>query len=133
MLRRRFGRTLGALDGIFAFVEEFLAAEGLPPPAAFDVQLVLEELFTNMVKHGPEGAPEIEIQLEWAEPTLTAVLRDSGVERFDVSRPPEVDVTELVERERPGGLGLHLVHRIARSVRYEYRDRTSTITVTMRP
>jgi anti-sigma regulatory factor (Ser/Thr protein kinase) len=133
MLIRRFGRTLVALDGIFAFVREFLDAQGLPPAAGFDLRLVIEELFTNMVKHSPGGAPEIEIQLEWHAPAVTAILRDFDVEPFDVTQAPDADVAALLERGRPGGLGLHLVRRLARDLRYEYRDRTSTITVTMRP
>jgi len=133
MFGRRFGRTLGALDGIFAFVAEFLAARGLPPSAALELDLVIEELFTNMVKYSPEGGREIEIQLERSGPVITAVLRDFDVEPFDVTRAPEVDITRPLEERRSGGLGLHLVRQIAESLRYDYRDRTSTITVTMRP
>jgi anti-sigma regulatory factor (Ser/Thr protein kinase) len=86
-----------------------------------------------MVKYSPEGAPEIEIQLERSGPAVTAVLRDFDVEPFDVTCAPEMDVTRPLEERQPGGLGLHLVHQIADSLCYDYRDRTSTITVTVRP
>ena len=66
MSERRFGRTFGSLESIFGFVAEFLEANGLPASAAFELDLVIEELFTNMVKYHPHGAPEIEIGLDTA-------------------------------------------------------------------
>jgi serine/threonine-protein kinase RsbW len=131
MSERRFGRTFSSLEGIFGFVAEFLESDGLPASAAFELDLVIEELFTNMVKYHPQGAPEIEIGLKRLGPDLVVVLRDFDVEPFDPTRAPRVDVGRPL-RDRPrGGLGLHLVRRIARGLRYDYRDRISTITVTL--
>jgi anti-sigma regulatory factor (Ser/Thr protein kinase) len=131
MSERRFGRTFGSLESIFGFVTEFLESSGLPASAAFEVDLVIEELFTNMVKYHPLGAPEIEIALTRAGPEVVVVLRDFDVDPFDPTVAPPVDVDRPL-RDRPtGGLGLHLVRRIARDLRYDHRDRTSTITVTL--
>jgi serine/threonine-protein kinase RsbW len=131
MLRQRFGRRLDALEGIFVFVAEFLASRGLPPSGAFELDLVIEELFTNMVKYSPEGAPEIEIQLEQSGLAVTAVLSDFDVEPFDVTCAPGADISRPLEERQTGGFGLRLVRRIADSLRYDYRDRISTITVTV--
>ena len=132
MSGHRFGRTFGSLESIFGFVAEFLAANGLPASAAFELDLVLEELFTNMVKYHPHGAPEIEIGLTRLGPDVVVVLRDFDVEPFDPTRAPLVDVGRPLGERPTGGLGLHLVRRIARDLRYDYRDRSSTITVTLR-
>ena len=51
MLVRRFPRAVGSLPALVAFVREFFAARGMDADHAFDVDLVLEELFTNMVRH----------------------------------------------------------------------------------
>jgi serine/threonine-protein kinase RsbW len=133
MTERRFGRTFGSLESIFGFVAEFLAANGLPDSAAFDLDLVIEELFTNMVKYHPQGAPEIEIGLRRLGPDVVVVLRDFDVEPFDPTRAPPADLSRPPGERGAGGLGLHLVRRIARDMRYQHRDRTSTITVTLGP
>lgn len=133
MSERRFGRTFGSLESIFGFVAEFLQASGLPASTAFELDLVIEELFTNMVKYHPQGAPEIEIGLTRLGPDVVVVLRDFDVEPFDPTRAPPVDISRPLSERPAGGLGLHLVRRIARDLAYEHRDRCSTITVTLGP
>ena len=129
MAARRFPRSTAALEEIFAFVAEFLAAEGIDRDRAFDLDLVVEELFTNMVKYSREGKDEIEVALTREEDELRLTLRDFNVERFDVTRTPDVDTSRPISERRAGGLGLHLVRRIADRFEYDYRDRISTITV----
>ena len=133
MSERRFGRTFGSLESIFGFVAGFLEANGFPASAAFELDLVIEELFTSMVKYHPHGAPEIEIGLTRRGPDVVVVLRDFDVEPFDPTRAPQVDLGGPPGERPTGGLGLHLVRRIARDIGYDYRDRSSTITVTLSP
>jgi len=129
---RRFRRTLSSLQGIFEFVAEFMKANGLDAAQAFEVDLVIEELFTNQVKYNAEASHEVEVRLEREGPAILVILRDFDVEPFDLTQAPEVDVSRPLGERQTGGLGLHLVRQIAESVRYEHRDRCSTITVTLR-
>lgn len=115
-----------------AFVADFLEEHGLPEALSFDVNLILEELFTNFVKYNPEGEEEIEISLERLEDDLEIRLVDVGVREFDPTARPEVDVDRKPEERTPGGLGIHLVKKIADEIRYEHRDGASIITVTKR-
>jgi anti-sigma regulatory factor (Ser/Thr protein kinase) len=132
MSERRFGRTLASLEGMFGFVAEFMKANELDASQGFEVDLVIEELFTNQVKYNPEASHEVEVRLERKGPAVVVVLRDFDVEPFDVTQAPEVDVSRPLSERQTGGLGLHLVRRIAESIRYDHRDRCSTITVTLR-
>ena len=50
MTERRYRRDIGSLQLMFAFVSEFLAARGLSSSNAFPLELILEELFTNVLK-----------------------------------------------------------------------------------
>ena len=65
---------------------------------------------------------------------MTAVvevtLTDYGVDRFDPTLAPEVDISLPLEQRKPGGLGLHLIRRMVDSIRYEYDEvnRQSRIT-----
>lgn len=138
MIERRFQRNLRSLESIVGFVNEFLGAQcaqDTPWPgadAAYDVHLMIEELFTNMVKYGGASREDIEIGLAWEAPWLTVRLRDFDVERFDVTQAPRADLRQPVEQRRQGGLGLHFVQRVADGLAYEWVDRVSTITITKR-
>ena len=132
MAARRFPRSFASLEAIFAFIRERFAAEGLDSERAWDLDLIAEELFTNMVKYSASGSNEVEISLDWAAPVLTMWLREFDVERWDVSKAPAVNAAAPLRERRAGGLGLHLVHQLADRVEYAYENRCSTITVTKR-
>lgn len=131
-MERRFPRAIDSLESIFAFVREFFAGAGIGEDHAFDVDLILEELFTNMVKYARGGEPEITIGLESRDGRVIIRLVDRDVEPFDVTQAPEPDLDAPLEERPIGGLGLHLVRQMAENLTYDYRDRTSTITVVKR-
>jgi serine/threonine-protein kinase RsbW len=62
---------------------------------------------------------------------LTVRLTDFDVDPFDVTRAPQVDIDKPLQERQIGGLGLHLVRKMADTLRYEFADRRSTITFTM--
>ena len=132
MVERRFPRAVASLDAIFEFIEEFLDDHGLDPANGYDLELVLEELFTNQVKY-TRGSQPIRIALDSVDSRIRAVLEDTDVDPFDPTAMPPVRTDAPPEERRPGGLGVHLVRRLTEEFRYDYRDRTSTITLTMRP
>jgi|SRR5688572_32986644 len=131
MVERRFARDVNALEAVMAFVREFLSQRGAARDATLDVELIVEELFTNVVRHARGGAPEVALALHWKPPTLTLRLRDFGVEPFDVTRVPAPDLAAPLLARRPGGLGIHLVRRIADRIEYAYQN-GNTVTVTKR-
>jgi serine/threonine-protein kinase RsbW len=128
-MERSFPRTIDALASIFEFVREVFAAEGIDPVNAFEVDLVIEELFTNMVKYSSDGSNDISIRIDRKNDRLIICLTDSDVDAFDPTRAREVDTGRPLKDRKPGGLGIHLVRRMTESFDYEYRDRTSIITL----
>ena len=132
MSERRFHRDFASLDAIYAFVREFLVSQGIGERHAHSLDLIAEELFTNLVKHNRDGTEDIAIGLAWKAPDLTLTLRDFGVEGWDVTRAAPVNTQAPIEHRRAGGLGLHLVRRIADRIDYTHEDGNSTITVTKR-
>src|SRR5499426_1896278 len=131
-MRRSFPRQVASLGAIVAYVREFLASEGLDEDAASDLDLVLEELFTNLVKYGRGARGDVEIALARGAAGITAQLTETNAEPFDPTLLPEVDVTRPIAERRPGGLGVHFIRQLAKTFQYEYRDRTGVTTVALK-
>lgn len=131
MLVRRFPRAIGSLPLLVAFVREFFAQRRWDPDQAYDLDLVLEELFTNMVRHARGGTSEIEVGLAADDGSLTVRLRDEGVDPWDPSQAPAPDVSRPLEERRPGGLGLHFIRQITRDLRFEHVDGTAIVTAVL--
>ena len=127
-----FRREIEALDEIFAFLETFADGQEVDEKTAFCINLVVEELFTNMVRHNEGGGDRITVSIERRDDRLHLELVDSDVEPFDpetVEVPP-VDA-DIAER-RPGGLGIFLVQSMVDDLNYDYepQGRRMRITVT---
>lgn len=131
MHERRFPRTIGSLDAIFAFIAEFLRERRLDSAHAFDLDLIAEELFTNMVKYGG-GEADVALALRHEGDTVTLVFRDFDGDPYDVTRPSRLPADVPLPEQRSGGRGLHLVQRLADGLDYHHDGRIGTITVRKR-
>jgi anti-sigma regulatory factor (Ser/Thr protein kinase) len=127
--RRSFPRRIDALRELFAFTAETVARENSDGALWPTVDLVLEELFTNIVKYGRGTAPVL-VEIASIEGGVEVTLTDSDAEAFDVTRAPPVDITLPAEARQPGGLGLHLIRKLVDSIEYRHspQDRCSRIT-----
>ncbi len=97
--------------------------DGLSERALEDLRLIVSELVTNAVKHGPEG--RVKVRLRRDGNTVRGEVEDEGTSPFALRR-----------RLRPqsiGGLGLRLVEMLSDScgieagtarVWFEIRDRS---------
>lgn len=129
---RTFPRQMASLAALVEFVREFLAAERLSESRAFELDLVIEELFTNLVKYAGGERGDIDVGLARESEHVVITLREYGAELHDPTARPEVDVHRPIDERTPGGLGVHLVRRMSEDFRYEWQGGTATTTVTMR-
>ena len=117
---------LNELVRISAAIDDFADANDIPMKARFEVQLCVEEIFTNITSYGfPDGEQhEVEIlfRLDPVTGVLGITLVDDGIEFDPVhdSTKPALDA-ELQNRQI-GGLGLHLVRQYVDELEYERRD-----------
>ncbi|HET9669970.1 MAG TPA: SpoIIE family protein phosphatase [Casimicrobiaceae bacterium] len=128
---RAFERSFEALPELVEFTAETFEALGIDAEIRGRADFVLEELFTNMVKYGRGSTAPIRVGLARQGDGAVLTLVDHDVEPFDVTTAPEVDLGRPIDEREPGGLGLHLVRKLADRVAYEYADaaRESRITV----
>ncbi len=124
---KKFKRDLSSLDDIFKFIDEFSVKTGLDESVVFTINLVVEELFTNMIKYTSENINEILLELKKNGDDLIIHLTDFDVDPFDITKTAEVDTKQSLEERRVGGLGIHLVKQMIDKIEYEYKDRQSKI------
>ena len=125
-------RSLSELPALADFVRQTARAQRLEEEVEYGLQLAAEELFTNMVKYGAEGAPEILVQLSGGALEVQMVFKDQGAHPFDPTCIQPRDFDKPAGERRPGGLGIHLVRSYMDEFRYEYCEGTGITTVIKR-
>jgi len=113
---------------IQGFCEEY----AVPAKKLFAIQLILEELVTNIIKYGGgDGKKEmIEVSLSLIGEDVRLVIRDnSGA--FDPLRSILPDVSLPAEERNIGGLGLFLVRKKVKSLLYENKDGFNIVIATI--
>ena len=117
---RCFARSFDSLAEIFDFTTYSSGRLRLDPRLLPIVDLGIEELFTNAVKYSTMSKAAPEIGLRRIPGGVEVTLIDHDVDLFDVTEAPAVDTDAPIEKREPGGLGLHLVRRMADSIDYHY-------------
>lgn len=111
------------------FINIFISEEQLNKDLVSPINLVIEELFTNMVKYSSDNPNKILLELTRDTDQVTIVLTDFDVERFDIRYATKYDTKQILEKRPIGKIGLHLVKRYVDDISYEYRERTGKITL----
>ena len=98
----------------------FLLEQGASVTTIHDVQLVLEEVTTNVIRHATQShAPlTLEVEMEMEPAAVRLRIEDDGA-AFDPTVAPDKGTDESRQDWRPGGYGLRIVRRTA--VRLDYR------------
>lgn len=128
---KSFAPRTEAVAEVVGFSAEAFASEGIDAGLRPAVDLCLEELFTNLVKYGRSAAP-VRIELRGIEGGVEVTVIAEGVDDFDPTQAPKVDISMPLEHRHPGGLGLHLVRQLVDSIKYEYQHHERRSRVTFR-
>jgi anti-sigma regulatory factor (Ser/Thr protein kinase) len=106
----------GALD-------RFEAAHTLDSEAAWPMHVALDEVLSNVVRHGTAGRsnPFIEVTFVLVAGSLEVTVVDDGPEWDPLTLPPP-DTAAPLEAREPGGLGVHLVRNLMDRVAYTRQD-----------
>ena len=129
-MEKKFKRDFQSLGTVFDFISEFVNQQEIDESILFSINFIIEELFTNMVKYNAKGKSDILLGLEKVEKKLLIKLIDFDSEPFDLTKKEEVDTNLTLDERTPGGLGIHLVKKMADDVKYEYQNRQSKIIIT---
>jgi len=129
-MKWRFPSSLDDLSRVGMEVSRFLESKGIGGRSAYVADLALEELGTNILKYGYDDTAvhEIILYIQVQPGTLRLVLEDDGhpFNPLDYSEP---DLHLPAEERLPGGLGIHLVRKMADRIEYQRRDGRNRVTV----
>ena len=109
---------------VVAFVVEAARLAGFDKQAIYEVELAVEETYTNIVKHGFGNDPfsAFEIHCEQTPLSFQITFYAKGVP-FDPTRIPEYHPETSGIDGSLAGLGTHLVRRVMDQVLFENRGR----------
>lgn len=121
---------LKEIERLLDSVQEWGAAQDLPARLVFDLQLVLDELFTNIVNYGYDDAAEhrVLVDLETAGEELTLRVTDDA-RPFNPLERKDPDVTLPLEERPVGGLGIFLIRKLMNHVEYHREEGKNILTM----
>ena len=117
-------------------VEDFGASQGWDAALVFRVNLVLDELASNIMSHGRAVSPRdpsITIGLYSHDEEVVIEVSDDGAPFDPVNDAPAPPVIGPGTEIAPvGGFGLHLVKSMTHSVSYRYEGGRNRLTIVAR-
>lgn len=130
-MRCEFKRTINALEEIFRFTSQFFSDSDVQKTMQLSVDLLIEEIFTNIIKYSPNSDELISIDITLSKEAITVSMIETDAEPFDMTAGSQGLVKTSNGVPVPGGLGLQLVESIADNTSYEYDKDNRTSTVNM--
>ena len=102
------------------WIERLASEYDLPGNIQFAMNLCLEEVLSNIIRHGYANQPGRPIFVSFrAAPGSSVLVIEDQAPLFDPLTAPERPVEETLDGTRLGGLGIRLVRSFAASLAYE--------------
>ena len=118
------------LEKLEGFTADFALKAGLSDKDLFALQIIVEELVTNVIDYGgvPAGEHAVRADLSAEGGELLIRLTDRGTEYNPLLR--EDPDTSLPAEQRPiGGLGVHFCKKLTDAQEYERRNGCNVLTL----
>ena len=127
----RIKNQISELERVNQFIEEIGEELGLSMELQMNLNLVMEEMVSNVIFYAyPEGADaEIELLAKSDGKELTFVLSDQGRE-FDPTMREEADPNVNPAEREIGGMGIFIVKNIMNHVTYQRLEGKNLLTMT---
>ncbi len=120
-----------SIPAVIEFVNRELDALGCSLKAEAQIDIAIDEIYSNIVKYGyEEEGGEVTVSFDTSEEPLAMTLsfRDEG-KPFNPLERRDPDVTLSAKDRKIGGLGIFMVKKSMDDIRYEYRDGKNILTI----
>ena len=121
-------KILNNLDDLKICLKELNSfIESNSVPRSYYIMLTVEEILTNIIKHGSKKELSIDVYLEVFKNYSKVVIIDNSF-AFDLNKIDSPDIYIAPNKRKPGGLGIHLIKSITQSCSY-YRKNDQNINI----
>lgn len=112
-----------SLERAASLLSAFAARHGVPRRPVLDLAIAIDELVSNVAKYGtrPGLPPAVALEFRVRPGALEIEITDSG-SPFDPFSGDDPDVSGGLDERPIGGLGLHLVRKLADESSYERKN-----------
>ncbi|RPI28703.1 MAG: ATP-binding protein [Acidobacteria bacterium] len=123
---------LDEIAGLTRRTAAFLESHQVDVDAAFAIDLALEEMVSNVIRHGykNEDSQQICVRLEVGSDQIVLVIEDCGPP-FNPLDLPEPDLDRPIDQRPIGGLGIFLVRKTVDRMDYERREDRNILQITV--
>ena len=119
-LRVELSPRVKSLSSLQSMIETFGSENQIADGAIFLINLEIDELLTNYVRHSVHMIrhPRMEVRVRLFEDRLVLIVIDTGPP-FNPLTTEDPDLDSGIDDRQPGGLGLHIVKSYADRMQYE--------------
>jgi anti-sigma regulatory factor (Ser/Thr protein kinase) len=123
-----FKSEVESIHAIQEFVKTRVSRINTDESKRLKIDLLIEELIINIVKHGYKGIDNgtIEVMINDSGKDFILQISDNGNE-FNPLDQKNPDISAGIEDRRPGGLGIFLIKQIAKDIEYVRQDNNNII------
>jgi len=111
-------------------LEEFALQCGANAKVVFDIQLAVDEAFTNIIKHAYQydATKEVYLNLSFQNSWLKVELADKG-RSFNPETYQRPNVESRIKQKKRGGVGVLLMTQLMDEVSYDHSGERNIITM----
>jgi serine/threonine-protein kinase RsbW len=121
-----FQNALSEVERANDALRELWVRYALPEDLEAPVVMCLEEVLSNVIRHGCRPGQDCDIQVRYTvlpgTPGCIEVEVNDNARAFDPLSLPPPDLTVPLEQRKAGGLGVFLVRKMMDVVLYEHRN-----------
>lgn len=116
-LRSRFSD----LPLLYSWVEVLVSKYAIPGDTKFAIDLCLEEVVSNVIRHGYRGEPDHSVRVSFESPreSLLVFVVEDEAPRFDPVASAELPPVSAEDQSGLGGQGIRLLRKFANSLTYQ--------------
>lgn len=113
------------------WIETLAAKQTIPKSTQYAMNLCLEEILSNIVRHGYGGSPDhvIVVSYQQAPDKSSILVIDDAAPYFNPLAVEEAPIEQTLDGTRVGGLGIRLVRGFAKSLEYEPTPSGNRLTI----
>lgn len=125
--------TIDNIPVVTDFVDENLEKVGCPMKAQMQINIAIDELFSNIAQYAygkPPSGGKATVRVEVTGKPMAVIITfiDNGIP-YDPLAKEDPDITLSAEDREIGGLGIFMVKKTMDEINYEYKNGQNILTI----